>query len=249
MSKLLCFIDESGDHNLDLTKLDNQYNVFVLSGVLFKQKDYEIFDQEFRKLKVEIFGNDDFIIHTAEITRPKRSKDDRNFLFDDRSFRNNFYEKTNKLIKETSFFIVSCAIRKDRLIDKYGIKAHNPYYIALENLINRILSFCDGNFKNTCEIYPEKRGYPEHSNLKMKFLGVQTIGVKFYKGHKVRKFITKYELIDKKENISGNQLADLIVSPIGRCIVGKTPKPKGNEIDYQIIRSKFLKSDHFVIFP
>ncbi len=98
MSKLICFIDESGDHNLDIAKLDNQYNVFVLSGVIFRQEDYEKFDLEFKKLKQELFGSDDFVVHTAEITRPKRAKDGRNFLFDDRQFRNKFYEKMNSLI-------------------------------------------------------------------------------------------------------------------------------------------------------
>jgi hypothetical protein len=249
MSELLCFIDESGDHNLDLAKLDNQYNVFVLSGIIFKPEDYQNFDTQFKKLKMEIFGSDNFIIHTAEITRPKRSKDDRNFLFDDKKFRNNFYEKMNKLIDQTQFNIVSCTIRKDRLIDKYGIKAHNPYYIALENLINRVLYFCSGEVQNTCKIYPEKRGFLEDENLKLEFIELQLNGVKFHKGHKVRKHITEFELVDKKENLSGNQLADLVVSPIGRHIVGKPPKPKGNEVEYEILKSKFLRPDHFVVFP
>ena len=247
MPNTICFIDESGDHNLNLKKLDNQYNVFVLSGVIFTEQNYKIFDQEFRKLKTEIFGGDDFVLHTAEITRPKRSKDDRNFLFNDRDFRKNFYEKMNQLIQKTPFHIVSCTIRKDKLVDKYGIKAHNPYYIALENLLNRIMYFCDQN--STCKIYPEKRGFVEDKSLELEFASLQINGVKFHKGSKIRKHIQKFELVDKTKNLSGSQLADLVVSPIGRHIIGKPPKPKGNEIDYQILKSKFLRADHFVIFP
>ena len=247
MSQILCFIDESGDHNLDLAKLDNQYNVFVLSAVIFRQKDYEKFDQEFRKLKTEIFGSDDFVVHTKEMVRPHLSKDIRYLQFRQTLFRYNFYQRMNELIQKTPFNIVSCTIRKDTLIDKYGIKAHNPYYIALENLINRILYFCDKD--SSCEIYPEKRGFVEDKSLELEFTSLQLNGVKFHKGSKIKKHIQKFQLVDKSQNFSGSQLADLIVSPIGRHIIGKTPKPKNNEIDYQILKSKFLRPDHFVIFP
>jgi hypothetical protein len=61
--------------------------------------------------------------------------------------------------------------------------------------------------------------------------------------------ITKFELVDKLENLSGNQLADLVVTPIGRHIIGKKPKLKGNEIEYEILKTKIKRPDHFVIFP
>ena len=249
MSNLICFIDESGDHNLEIAKLDNQYNVFVLCGVIFKQEDYEKFDLEFKKLKKELFGNDDFVVHTRELVRPHLSKDSRYLSFRYTDFRATFYEKMNDLIQKTSFSIVSCTIRKDRLIDKYGVKARNPYYIALENLINRVLYFCDGEAKKTCEIYPEQRGSLEDENLKLEFLSLQLNGVRFYDGHKVRKYITNFDLVDKTGNLSGSQLADLVVSPIGRHIIGKAVKVKGNEIEYEILKSKFSRPDHFVVFP
>ena len=242
-------MDESGDHNLDLSKLDNQYNVFVLSGVIFKEVDYHKFDQEFRKLKVELFGSDDFVVHTKEMVRPHLSKDLRYLKFRQVEFRNQFYNRMNDLIGSSPFSIVSCTIRKDKLIDRYGINAHNPYYIALENLVNRIMYFCNGKSESTCEIYPEKRGYPEDDKLDIEFIKLKFNGTKFYKAHDLRKHLTKFQLVDKIENHSGNQLADLAVSPIGRFVVGKPAKIKGNEIDYDILKSKFMKPDHFVIFP
>ena len=39
---MLVFIDESGDHNLDLNNSDNQYNVFVLVAICFKDQEYYI---------------------------------------------------------------------------------------------------------------------------------------------------------------------------------------------------------------
>ena len=48
---LLAFIDESGNHNLDITKLDNIYNVFVLGAVCFTDVAYAEFDRRFKELK------------------------------------------------------------------------------------------------------------------------------------------------------------------------------------------------------
>jgi len=49
---MLVFIDESGDHNLDITRSDNLYNVFVLAAICFiNRKDYENFDQSFKQIK------------------------------------------------------------------------------------------------------------------------------------------------------------------------------------------------------
>lgn len=47
--------------------------------------------------------------------------------------------------------------------------------------------------------------------------------------------------------MSGIELADLIVSPIGRYLIGKKPKP-GNEITYAVVESKFRKNQ-LEIFP
>lgn len=113
------FIDESGDHNLSLEGLDNQYNIFVLGAFCINEPDYIHFEREFNLLKVDLFGSDDFIIHTAEITRPNRSLDSRNNFFNDPVFRKKFYTSMNSLIERTSFEFITCIIRKNTFVEKY----------------------------------------------------------------------------------------------------------------------------------
>lgn len=65
---LILFLDESGDHSLD--KIDPQYPVFALGGCII---DLDYHDQyltsKLSQYKKELFGRDDFIMHTADIAR------------------------------------------------------------------------------------------------------------------------------------------------------------------------------------
>jgi len=64
------FIDESGDHNLE--KIDSQYPVFVLAGVIFDNDYYnKTAKEKIKKFKIKIFGTDKIILHTADISRNK----------------------------------------------------------------------------------------------------------------------------------------------------------------------------------
>lgn len=116
---MLIFIDESGDHNLAIQKLDNQYNLFVLGAFCISEEDYKIFEKKFSAIKMELFGTNDFVIHTAEITRPNRSIDPRNKFFNNADFRKKFYSAINCLLKETKCSIIACVIDKEKLVRKY----------------------------------------------------------------------------------------------------------------------------------
>ncbi len=64
----LMFLDESGDHNL--TIIDPQYPVFVLGGVIVDQEYAQgEMDDRVRRFKLDLFGRDDLILHTGDITR------------------------------------------------------------------------------------------------------------------------------------------------------------------------------------
>ena len=65
---LILFLDESGDHSLN--RIDPQYPVFVLGGCIVDREyhDSQMTDQ-LERYKRDLFGRDDFIIHTADVTR------------------------------------------------------------------------------------------------------------------------------------------------------------------------------------
>lgn len=239
------FIDESGDHNLDPTKVDNIYNVFVLSAVCFTEDAYNKFDTNFNELKRNLFDTDNIILHTAEITRPSKSKNKLNERFNDRNFRASFYKEMNTLIARAEFNLVTCAVRKNEMFSVYGENTEDPYIFSFNFLLNRLLRYCrDGN----ANIYPEKRGFVPDANLELAMLHAKTAGTRFYKGVEVSRRVTEFVLKDKKENLSGLQLADLVATPIGRHVLGREPKPAGNEITYADLKEKIRHGD-FAVFP
>ena len=139
MTKYLVFIDESGDHNLNKHSLDGQYNVFVLVAVVFETGSYQLFDEKFRTFKQKFRGDDKFVLHTAEITRPSRFKDERNLKFNTPEFRRQFYFGINQLLQEANFSLLYCIIEKDKLVQQYGMQSEDPYLFSFEQLLNSIL--------------------------------------------------------------------------------------------------------------
>ena len=115
----------------------------------------------------------------------------------------------------------------------YGLAALDPYILALEVLIER---FCEdvGSVDKGGDIVVEKRNKELDRNISLAWQNIKIRGTRFTKAEVVNKRINDLHLCSKSENIAGLQLADLIVSPIGRHILGKPGKE-----DWRIVESKF----------
>ena len=224
------FLDESGDHNL--TVIDSNYPVFVLGGVIV-DKDYaegplaEAFDQ----FKHELFGNTDIVLHTVDINRNRKSLE----ALKNPQFRKSFYEKLNSLARELDYKVVACAIRKNDHFRHYGAAAIDLYRISLHKLSEL---FCDeiGEVRNGGMIVAESRNTSLDEDLKYTWSSLRRPGAGYSSTAMIRDRISSLTLCAKKENIAGLQLADLVVSPIGRHILGKPDKA-----DWHIVEQKLRR--------
>jgi hypothetical protein len=240
---MLVFMDESGNHNLNYLNVSDPYSVFVLGAVIFEDDEYEKFDRAFKSFKYELFGTDDLILHTKEITRPSVSKNQLNLRFNNPEFRESFYSKLDNLIEQYNFKVVVSIIQKLEFKEKEGLDSKDPYLYSFYSLMDKIMFHCRGQIT---KVYPEKRNYQDDIKLKAEFLGIQAGGTKRFKGSTVNETIDEFTLKDKSVNISGMQLIDLLVTPIGRHFIGKPAKPYGNEINYEKIKAKLNDKDYFI---
>lgn len=64
-------------------------------------------------------------------------------------------------------------------------------------------------------------------------------GTRFLRAAQIERRIQSLNLRNKKANLAGLQLADLVVTPIGRKVLKKSIKE-----DYRIVESKMRKSPH-----
>lgn len=239
----ILFIDESGDHNL--IKIDKQYPIFVLGGVIFDENYIPTLNKLVDDFKINLFNTSDIILHTADISRNKNGFEN----LKDKNFREHFYNKLNELMEKLEYNIVACAIQKEEHYTKYGDSAIDPYLLSLNVIIEKYCLYLR-HLNEKGHVIAEKRDRTLDHELELSWLNLKIRGTKHLKGSEIEDSIESLKLEHKHLNNNGLQIADLIVSPVGRYVLGKQLKK-----DFDIIKSKFLelskKDDNFglVILP
>lgn len=239
---MLIFIDETGDHNLD--KIDKSYPVFALGGLFIDEAEYKDMNNEIKRIKKDFFNDDGtFILHSSELKRPTHKRSDpRNIIMLKQETRKKFYETIDKDIMNTfNFKIILCIIKKENFVRKYKYPT-DPYFFCFENLLNRIIK--NGDNKN--KIYAEKRNKELDEELETEYKRLCNKGIYKYESNIVKN-TTSFKLIDKKENINGLQIIDLILMCKIRQLQGKKEKMINNDINYEFFENKIIKP--ITIFP
>jgi hypothetical protein len=204
--------------------------VFVLGGIITGE-EYASghMDRELRDFKKRVFGRDDLILHTADIVRNKNGFES----LKQEDLREFFYRELNDLMIRLEYMVVACAILKEPYLQRYGAKAFDPYEAALGVLVER---FCYELKGSSCtgRIIAEARSPELDRMLRRAWETLRSKGTHYVGPDEISRRITRLDCCSKSENIAGLQVADLVVSPIGRHVIGKSPKP-----DFRIIESKF----------
>lgn len=224
------FLDESGDHNLAV--IDPQFPLFVLGGVIMDQ-DYAEGEltREVNAFKQDLFGRTDIVLHTADITRNRNGFE----RMQESVFRQRFYEQLNALMRKLNYMVVACAVRKDEHLSRYGVAALDPYLLSLDVLVER-LCFEVGDTLGGGVIVAERREPTLDRQLDVAWLNLKIQGTRFLQAKAIERRTLGLSLREKTENIAGLQLADLVVTPIGRQVLGKAPKD-----DWRIVESKLRR--------
>ncbi len=215
--KYYLFIDESGDHGL--SNLDPNFPVFLLCGVLIFEQSYETLKTEINTLKQHFWKDKKVILHSRDI---RKCEKEFQILFNN-NIKSSFYNKLNTIIKNNKYRIIASAIDKNNFIEKYGKLSDDIYEISLSFLIERAI-FCLDEilfFNKTLEIIIEKRGKKEDNLLKKHFQKLLSRGTGYVNAQRLKNVNTKITFKDKKDNINGLQLSDLIAYPIARYVIDK----------------------------
>lgn len=131
-----------------------------------------------------------------------------------------------QLVRRLDFKIVACVIKKGAHLERYGLKAKDPYILSLSILVERFIFECGPRGGS---IVAESRGETFDNALDLAFLDLKIGGTEFISAKKIRQRILSFTIRDKKENIAGLQLADVVATPIGRHVHGKKTYPVYSE--------------------
>lgn len=213
-SKYYLFIDECGDHNL--AKYDPGFPVFTLCGILVSRQNLNALNKAFENLKVEIFGNKDVVIHSVDIRKWRGPFS----ILADKALRVKFFDGIEKILsRNDAYVIVSCTILKEQL-SKFCVRGEEDdvYGLSLSYLIERSIFYVDNETKENImpeiSIVVERRGKKEDNKLLNYYNGLRNRGTKWVAANRLRARISDFEFINKKDNIIGLQIADLIAYPI-----------------------------------
>jgi hypothetical protein len=226
----ILFLDESGDH--DLAKIDPQYPIFVLGGIIVEQAYAEgELTCQLNAFKRALFGTENIILHTADITRNRNGFE----RLQDTAFRQRFYRELNELMATLDYAVVACAIHKSAHLARYGVAALDPYMLSLDILVERFC-FEIGAVSKGGKIVAEQRDPTLDRALRLAWLNLKLQGTRYLQGKVIADRIHDIELRPKKQNIAGLQLADLVLSPIGRHVLGKEARE-----DWQVVQRKLRR--------
>lgn len=170
------------------------------------------------------------ILHAHEI---RKEKGDFKFLFD-RKVRERFLDDLTALMDRLPYTLIASAIDKERLNYQY-VDPDNPYAIAMQFCLERAFLHLreQGEADKLTHVLVESRGRKEDTDLELVFRRICD-GANVF-GHWLPFEVV---FVDKKQNLPGLQLADLVCHPIGRHLL----KPAQKNRAYGVVEKKFRRS-------
>jgi hypothetical protein len=227
------FIDESGDANIN--KHDTRFDTFVLCGVIFRENDYNVFNDQLKAIKKKFFHTENVIFHSFEM----RKKEGIFTIFQEANVLNEFYVDIGDALANRNYKIIACVINKHLYKNKYPEKNY-AYEDSLTFMCERAIRYIGSRNDNSLHLCLEKRDKRKDVFLKKHYTDFIAYGTQYLSTKACEICHPKLHFRGKEENINGLQLADLCAYPIARKILS----PESPQPTYEIIKQKFYSNWH-----
>ena len=142
----------------------------------------------------------------------------------------------NAAMRRWSFTVVACAVRKDHHAREYGTSAIDPTMLSLEVVAERFCYELRQRGIVGADIIAEARGRPLDRIRERSRQDLLVNGTRYVGRHELSDRVRLLELRTKTAGESGLELADLVVSPIGRHVIGKPPREDGAIVSEKLRR-------------
>jgi hypothetical protein len=205
-SDYVVYVDESGDHSL--ASINPDFPVFVLALCVIHKRHYaEKIIPAVEKLKFNYFGHDSVVLHEHDI---RKQKGDFAFL-SHLPTRIEFVRQLSSIMDASNFILIACVVDKARMSKSEGAST-NPYHIALDICLECLRGFLVEKKQDHLQthVVVECRGKKEDRELELEFRRICD-------GNNAGNRQLPFDVVfaDKKTNLAGLQLADLVARPVG----------------------------------
>lgn len=227
---LIVYLDETGDHTLQL--VDKDYPVFGLVLVVCDVKSYtQIIVPSVYQLKMDFFGHEGVILRSYDI---RKQKGPYAFL-SDAVRRNDFYTRINDVMSLKNYTLIAAMIRKQQHKERYGDAAVNPYDLAMQFALERLLPMLEEVEQKEVCILAEARGKKEDDQLSLSFYRFVSEGNSYTPRERISKIQFRLKFLTKEMNIVGMQMADLAAYPTARHVID----PAKLNLPYDVLKPRF----------
>ncbi|MCX6601878.1 MAG: DUF3800 domain-containing protein [bacterium] len=235
-SLYLLFLDETGYSQYHPTGVytDAKQRYLTVAGALIRGDTYfEQVEDAMAGLKQKYFGQQDVILHYTDLFLRRRGSPLPN------EKRDSFWEDFLDILKGIECTLISITIDKQRMQEKYTTWRWNPYNLLLALHIERVVYSLErlekklharaGDRHLQAKIYAEARAGKGNSltgeeegpdrQLKASYRRIYETGSKIYRTVTIsdiqKRLVSKdIALRDKRKNICGLQVADLVCFPL-----------------------------------
>ena len=217
-SNYVVYVDESGD---DAWTINKQFPILSVNYCLFEKEYYlDELIPRFNRLKFKYWGCDNIVLHERDLRQPGkiadpsiRSKYSR--IKDERG--DDFMRDLSGIIDHAEFKCFCVIIDKSKVPEQH--RAFDPYHIALSRGFRQIKNYLKNHAEDELDrdlhFIFEKRDGSQDRSLNKAYQRIRLEGslVGRYGDGMFPNF--RLELMDKKSNSTGLQIADLTARPIG----------------------------------
>ena len=225
-SDYVVYVDESGDHSL--ASINPDFPVFVLALCVIHKRHYaEKIIPAVEKLKFNYFGHDSVVLHEHDI---RKQKGDFAFL-SHLPTRIEFVRQLSTIMDVSNFILIACVVDKARMSKSEGAST-NPYHIALDICLESLRGFLVEKKQDHLQthVVVECRGKKEDRELELEFRRICDGNNPGF-----RQLPFDVVFADKKTNLAGLQLADLVARPVGLNYIRPT---QANQA-FDMLKKKF----------
>lgn len=243
-AKYYLFLDECGDQSL--SNFDPSFPIFTLCGIIFSQEQLELVSTQVSSLKHRFWSDQKIILHSRDIRKCQNGFE----LLFDLNTKQNFYESLNRILGASNYKVICCSIRKEQYIRKYG-RMNDVYAQSLSFIIERAVFYLDSLGINDIElnVIIERRGKKEDNNLLSYYNQLIDRGTYYVSPDRIKGYFKSFAMRQKREDVIGLQIADLVAYPITRYILDSSAVNLSFNIIKRNIYTRGGKQYGLKVFP
>lgn len=224
-SKYIIYVDESGDAHW---KAAPEFPVLCLNFCLFEKEYYiNTLIPAFNRLKFKYWGSDNIILHERDIRHPRKMKDTlmkAKYEILKGEVKINFLNELTSLMAEAEFKSFCILLVKQKVPQSYHV--YDPYHICLSRGFRQISDYLKihdpSEARKPLHIVFEKRDHTSDTLLSQAYQKIRLQGSLMSESQEYSFENYHLELVDKKANSTGLQIADLTARPIANHYLNKS---------------------------